>query len=157
MFNPSHANTTSSFSAWRLKQTRINELCPEEGEQAVDIAGDGYQFSPRNGGPWGRAQSPECREALAQDTQTSRPQAIFYTNQYVVYEGSSSHRAMRAIAKSASTNHSSASTHLAAAGVVSGTLCAAIFQETPPSYRRHQGVHDIDISTYESLAEEAPA
>jgi hypothetical protein len=27
-------------------------------------------------------------------------------------------------------------------------LCADIFQETLPSYRRYQGVHGIDISTY---------
>jgi hypothetical protein len=148
MFNPSHANTTSSFSAWRLKQTRINELCPEEGEQAVDIAGDGYQSPLRNGGPWGRSQSQECREAVDQDTQTSRSQAIFYTNQYVVCEGVVPAAQREPLPKARQHTIRALQPHLAAAGVISGPLCAAIFQETLPSYRRYQGVHDIGIPTY---------
>jgi hypothetical protein len=131
-----------------LKQTKINELCPEEGEQAVDIAGDGYQFPPRNGGPWGRSQSQECREAVDQDTQTSRLQAIFYTNQYVVYEDVVPTAQREPLPKARQQTIRALQPHLAAAGVVSGTLCTAIFQETPPTYRRYQGVHDIDIPTY---------
>jgi hypothetical protein len=109
----------------------MNELCPEEGEQAVDIAGDGYQCPPRNCGPWGRAQSPECREAVDQDTQTSRPQATFYTNQYVVYEDVVPTAQCEALPKARQHTIRARQPHLAAAGVVSSTLCAAIFQETP--------------------------
>jgi hypothetical protein len=134
----------------------MNELYPEEGEQAVDIAGDGHHSPLRNCGPWERLQSQEGREAVDQDTQAYCLQAIFYTNPYVVYEGVVPAAQCEPLPNARQRTIRALQSHLAAAGVVSGMLCAAIFQETPPSYRRHQGVHDIDIPTYESLAEEAP-
>ena len=126
----------------------MNELCPEEGEQAVDIAGDGYQFPPRNGGPGGRSQSQECREAVDQGTQTFRLQTTFYTNQYVVYEDVVPSAQCEALPKARQQTIRAPQPHFAAVCVASSPLCAAIFQETLPSYRRYQGVHGIDIPTY---------